>query len=152
MLTEVAQLAAPQAIYDEFSLNELPGLAALFPPEASSVVLAVCTLGIAVDERSRELGEADIMLAAIFEEITLAAMLSLTRAVHSQIRDEMQARGLKAGPAYRPGIGRWPLTAQESIFTHLPAQRIQVSLNEVAVMTPKMSTSLIIPILARRQQ
>ena len=152
MLTEVAQLAAPKSIYDEFSLDELPDLAALFPLEATSVVLAVCTLGMALDERGCELMEADMMLAAVFEEITLAAMVALTRAVHSQIRAEMQARSLKAGPAYRPGIGRWPLTAQQTIFRLLPTQRIHVSLNDVAVMTPKMSTSLIIPILDRRQR
>jgi hypothetical protein len=54
-----------------------------------------------------------------------------------------------AGPAYRPGIGRWPLTAQYAIFDLLPAPRIHVSLNDVAVMSPKMSTSLIIPIFDR---
>ena len=152
MLTEVTQMAVPKAIHDEFSLDELPDLAALFPVETISVVLAVCTLGMALDERGRELVEADMMLAAVLEEVALAAMVSLTRAVHGQIRAEMQERSLKAGPAYRPGIGRWPLTAQQTIFTLLPAQRIHVSLNDVAVMTPKMSTSLIIPILDRRQK
>ena len=152
MLTEVAELAEPKAIREEFSLDELPDLADLFPAEAVSVVLAVCTLGMALDERGRELVEADMMLAAVLEEVALAAMVSLTRTVHGQIRAEMKELGLKAGPAYRPGIGRWPLTAQQAIFTLLPAQRIHVSLNDVAVMTPKMSTSLIIPILDRRQK
>jgi hypothetical protein len=152
MLTEVRRLSIHRAIYDEFSLDKLPDLAALFPAEAVSAVLAVCTLGMALDEYGRELVQADMMLAAIFEEVALAAMVSLTRMVHGQIRAEMQERGLKAGPAYRPGIGRWPLTAQQSIFSLLPAHRIQVSLNDVAVMTPKMSTSLIIPILDRRQR
>lgn len=152
MLTEVEQIAVPKAIHDEFSLDELPDLAALFPVETISVVLAVCTLGMALDERGRELAETDMMLAAVFEEITLAAMVSLTRVIHGQIRAEMQVRDLKAGPAYRPGIGRWPLTAQQTIFSLLPAHHIQVSLNDVSVMTPKMSTSLIIPILDRRQK
>ena len=152
MLSEVAQLTVPKAIYDEFSLEKLPDLGPFFSPETISVVLAVCTLGMALDERGRELVEADMMLAAVFEEITLAAMVSLTRVVHDEIRQKMQTRGLKAGPAYRPGIGRWPLTAQQAIFALLPAHLIQVSLNDVSVMTPKMSTSLIIPILDRGQK
>jgi hypothetical protein len=149
MLTEVNQLSVPQAIHNEFSLEELPDLATLFTDETNSSVLSVCTLGMALHERSCELAETDMMLAAVLEEITLAAMVSLTRVVHGQIRAEMQERGLKAGPAYRPGIGRWPLTAQKTIFALLPAHRIQVSLNDVAVMTPKMSTILIIHILDR---
>ena len=152
MLAEVTQLAMPKAIHNEFSLDELPDLIPLFASETISVVLAVCTLGAALDERSRELVEEDMMLAAVFEEITLAAMVSLTRVIHGEIRRDMHTRGLKAGPAYRPGIGRWPLTAQHMIFTLLPAHHIHVSLNDVAVMNPKMSTSLIIPILDRRQK
>lgn len=152
MLAEVTHLAAPKTIHKEFSLDALPDLMPLLVSEAVSVVLAVCTLGRALDERSRELAEEDMMLAAVFEEITLAAMVSLTRVIHGEIRRDMQTRGLKAGPAYRPGIGRWPLTAQYTIFSLLPAHDIHVSLNEVAVMNPKMSTSLIIPILDRRQK
>jgi hypothetical protein len=149
MLDEVTRLVAPGAIFDEFSLDAVPDLMPLFSAETTAVVLAICTLGLALDERSQALAEADMMLAAIFEEITLAAVVSLTRQVHGQVRSAVQERKLKAGPAYRPGIGRWPLTAQYAIFDLLPAPRIHVSLNDVAVMSPKMSTSLIIPIFDR---
>jgi hypothetical protein len=38
MLTEVNQLSVPQAIHNEFSLEELPDLATLFTDETNSSV------------------------------------------------------------------------------------------------------------------
>lgn len=152
MLDEMRRLAAPRAIAQEFSLEKLPELQPLFSAETVAVVLALCTLGTAVDTRYAELAEEDMMLAAIFDEIALYWVVAATREVHGKVRQDMAQRELKAGPAYRPGIGRWPLTSQYTIFALLPTHFIHVSLNEQAVMAPRMSTSLIIPILDRHLQ
>ena len=150
MLEEMHDLAAPRAISQAFSLDEVSDFQAWFTDETVSAVLALCTLGTAVDTRYAQLSSDDLMLAAIFDEIALAWVVAATREVHGKIRQEVAATGLKAGPAYRPGIGRWPLTTQFTIFKLLPTHLIQVSLSEQAVMTPKMSTSLIIPIMQKR--
>ncbi|MCB8945951.1 MAG: hypothetical protein H6658_19570 [Ardenticatenaceae bacterium] len=149
MLAEVTQLAAPRAIAQEFSLDKLPGIQHLFTNETVSVVLALCTLGASLDKRQTELIQEDLMLAVILDEITLAWVVAGTREIHGQVRQKMGQQGLKAGPAYRPGVGRWPLTAQYTIFDLLPTHLIEVSLNDAAVMFPRMSTSLIIPIMDR---
>ena len=151
MLAEIQQLATPLAVAQEVPLAQVPDLQPLFTAETVSVVLALCTLGSALDARQNELAQEDLMLAAILDEIALAWVVAATREVHGQIRQEMAQRDLKAGPAYRSGIGRWPLTAQYTLFTLLPTHLIDVSLNETAVMTPRMSTSLIIPILKKRK-
>ena len=150
MLDEIRQLAVPRAIAQEFPLEKVPELQSLCTAETVAVVLALCTLGTAVDTHYSQLSQDDMMLAAIFDEIALSWVVGATREVHGKVRQEMAERELKAGPAYRPGIGRWPLTSQYTIFTLLPTHLIHVALNEQAVMTPRMSTSLIIPILDRR--
>jgi hypothetical protein len=150
MLAEISQLAVPRAIAQEFSLDKVPELQPLFAAETVAVILALCTLGTAVDIRHAQFAADDMMLAAIFDEIGLAWVVAATREAHAIVRQEMAQRGLKAGPAYRPGIGRWPLTSQHSIFKMLPTHLINVTLSEYAVMHPRMSTSLIIPILDRR--
>ena len=151
MLAEMNQLAQPCAIVQAFSLDKVPELQSLFSEETVSVVLALCTLGTAVDTCYTQLSQNDIVQATIFDEIGLTWVVAATREVHGQVRQDVAQRGLKAGPAYRPGIGRWPLTSQHIIFNLLPTHLINVTLSEYAVMTPKMSTSLIIPILDRRQ-
>lgn len=152
MLAEAERLSAPAAIYDEFSLAELSELSEWMPPDTISVVLALCTLGPALETRQHQLSHNDLALAVVLDEIALAYVTALTRQIHGSIRSQMQTRALKAGPAYRPGLGRWPLEAQNTVFAHLPAAMIGVTLNDRLLMTPIKSTSLIIPILDRRQK
>jgi hypothetical protein len=152
MLAEAEALAEPMTIHGEFSLAQTAALTPWLQKETTAVVLAVCTFGSATNERIHVLMEDDMALAAILDEIMLAAMVKLTRQLHGDIRETMQqTHGLKAGPAYRPGVGRWPMAAQRTVFAHLPTHEIGVTLNDYLVMMPVHSTSLVIPVLDKQK-
>ena len=152
MLAEAEALAEPMTMYGEFSLAQTAALTPWLQKEATAVILAVCTFGSATNKRIHALLEDDMALAAILDEIMLAAMVALTRQLHGDIRMAMQSRHLKAGPAYRPGVGRWPMAAQRTVFAHLPTHEIGVTLNDYLVMMPVHSTSLVIPVLDKQKE
>lgn len=151
MLVEAERLSIPTAIYDEFSLAQVPELSEWLPPDTARVVLALCTLGSSLESRVNELSRNNLLSAVILDEIALAYVTAITRQIHDSIRSQAQTDGMKAGPAYRPGLGRWPLETQNTIFTCLPADMIGITLNDHLLMTPTKSTSLIIPILDRNR-
>lgn len=151
LLNDAERLAEPAVLCQEYALDEVDELHEWMPVQSSSVVLGVTTLGKTLDDHVNELNNTDMISAVILNEITLAMINAMTRSLHSAIRNETQTRGLKAGPAYRPGVGRWPLSTQEVVFRHIPAQDIGVSLDEYLLMRPIKSTSLIIPILDKRK-
>ena len=150
MLAEARGLVSPQTLHQEFSLVETEDIQAGFKPETVAAVLGIVTLGPALDERAERLNQSDMAMAVILEEIALALVVSLTRLLHGQLRELYGAKGLKAGPAYRPGIGRWPMETQRTIFQLLPAAEIGVQLTEDLYMLPIQSTSLIVPILDKK--
>ncbi|MFL7839292.1 MAG: hypothetical protein ACK2T4_02665 [Candidatus Promineifilaceae bacterium] len=151
MLVEVENLAAPEAIYEEFPIEVLAELSPWLNEDTSAVVLAVCTLGPGVQIRINELIRSDMLSVVVIDELTLTWVTAITRQIHGMVRSAAQERGLKAGPAYRPGLGRWPLGVQRAVFSHLPAQAIGVNLTDDMVMLPRQSTSLIIPLYDRNQ-
>jgi hypothetical protein len=152
MLDEARRLSRPQAMHGEFSLAEVTDLTGWLAPDTVSVVLGLCTLGQPIAAHIYDFSKNDMVSAVVLYEITLKVITALTLDVHASIRTRMQARGLKAGPAYRPGLGRWPLETQGTVFACLPAQQIGVTLNEHLIMAPTKSTSMIIPILDRNQR
>lgn len=147
MMAEVATLAVPNVVFDYFSDDLVRTLNVNLPKKADGVVLAVCTLGKAVDERYFALVEEDeLALTAVLDEIALAWIVALTKSLHQSIREQAKPYHLKVGPAYRPGIGRLPIDLQKIIFKTLPVESIDVSLSEELVMHPIRSTSLIMPV------
>jgi hypothetical protein len=145
IIAEVDKLSDPIAIYQEFPLERLAELATWTRPYTCAITLGLCTLGAELETWSQELVHDDLLSAVILEEITLAWIVAITREIHSIIRRAGQERGLIVGPAYRPGVGRWPLETQNIVFAHLPANEIGVTLNEYLQMSPRKSTSLIMP-------
>lgn len=146
MLEEVEKLSVPRAVYNEFTVAELPELSPWLSSDTVAVTLALCTLGSDLQIRVNELLQGDMLAAVVIDELTLAWITAITRQIHNTIRNEARERDLKAGPAYRPGLGRWPLEAQSTVFSRLPTQEIGVVLTEDLVMLPRQSTSLIIPL------
>lgn len=149
MLKEVNRMGEPAAMYAEFPPALLPELTPWLPPKTNSLFLALCTLGPQLHDYFLELIQEDFVAAAVFDEITLTWVTAITRQIHHLIRSDLEGSDLKGGPAFRPGVGRWPLLTQQTVFAHLPSEKIGVTLDENLVMTPKQSTSLIIPLLKR---
>ena len=146
MVAEAARLVQSTSLYGELLLSDAPHLSEWAAPTTVSVYLAICTLGADLDLEMHRLIESDMMAAAVLNEVALAVMVAFTRDLHGAIRQQTAQRSQKAGAAYRPGLGRWPLELQRTIFTLLPADQIDVQLTEELVMLPSFSTSLIIPV------
>lgn len=147
MLEEAERLAAPATVHAEYAVDEVPELTPWLPPESATVVLAVCTLGPSVETRVNELFPDEPPSAIVLDELAVAMVSGLARELHASIRRAAAARGLKAGPPYRPGVGRWPLETQRVLFARLPAGEIGVELTDYLMMTPTRSISLIIPLI-----
>ncbi|MEZ4708253.1 MAG: hypothetical protein R3A44_13665 [Caldilineaceae bacterium] len=146
MAAEITRVARPTSVYAELFVADAPHLFAWTAPTTVSFYLAVCTLGAELDVAMRRRVESDMAEAAIMNEVALAVMTTFTRDLHGIIRQQTAQRNQKAGPAYRPGLGRWPLELQRTIFSVLPTDRIGVQLTNELLMLPAFSTSLIIPV------
>ena len=147
LLEEAERRAEPAAVCQEFHLAEVPELNEWLPPQTFSVILGVCTLGAQFDAYVSNMIETDLISAVVLNEISLALINGMTRNIHAVIRSDTLARGLKAGAAYRPGVGRWPIATQEVVFARVATDRIGVTLDESLLMRPVKSTSMIIPVL-----
>jgi hypothetical protein len=149
MLEEAGRLAQPATLQAEFAAAAVPELAPWFQRDTVAAVLAICTAGPLLEQSITELlAEDEPHLALILDEICLQLVSGMARDIHAGVRRAAVVRGLRVGPPYRPGLGRWPLAAQQVIFSLLPAAEIGVTLDEYLLMRPVKSTSLIIPLRA----
>lgn len=149
LLADAERLVQPAVLCQEFALKEVAPLETWLPAGTHSVVLGVCTLGHALDGYIAQKSEEDMTSAVILNEIALAQINALLRSMHAVIREAGRSRELKAGPAFRPGVGRWPLETQNVIFERLSAEEIGVLIDDSYWMTPVKSTSVIIPLLEK---
>ncbi|MCA9925887.1 MAG: hypothetical protein KC421_26125 [Anaerolineales bacterium] len=151
MLVEAKRQIKIAFIYGQFPHSTVETLHPWLSTDTTDVILAICTLGPELDNSINRLSKEDLLTAVILKEIALAWIVNLTREIHRAARRQIAQNGLKVGPAYRPGVGRWPIEAQQTIFAHLPAADIGVTLDDYLMMRPTISTSLIIPIIDRSQ-
>lgn len=149
MMQEAQHHVQPQFLFEEFSLAEVAELQTWLQPDTDAVILGVCTLGHRLHNRLAQLGKVDTVAAYVLNEIAIEWLRSIVMQLHQALRQTLAPRGLKAGPTYRPGVGRWPIEMQKVVFTHIPAATIGVSLDEYLFMIPTLSNSLIIPVLKR---
>lgn len=150
MIAEVAARAEPRLIFEQFGADVVAQLNDHVSAETVRVVLVACTLGEPLDRFYETLNADDQMAqAAIVDEVGLLWIVNLTRQFHQSIRAQLAEQGLKAGPPFRPGVGKLPIDLQTVIFDHLPADQIGLTLNEYLVMTPIRSTTLVVPIYDR---
>ncbi|MEM7330797.1 MAG: hypothetical protein AAF490_01805 [Chloroflexota bacterium] len=149
MMAEVTELAEPKLISMRFGAEIVAEMALEKMNDMVGGYFALCTLGDAIDKRYAEHSVDDLALAAILDEIALAWIVAITRTFHQQLRQQFDDPNFKIGPAHRPGLGRIPIETQAIVFSHLPADKIGVTLSEFMVMEPARSTSLVIPILKK---
>jgi hypothetical protein len=115
-------------------------------PGAETLTLGLCTIGLRLEAEVVKLFERDPVSAYALDEIGTRWVNELARRMHLEIRQAARAQGKQASPAYRPGIGRWPVELQSQIFEHLPAAEAGVELLEGMIMMPQKSISLIVAV------
>lgn len=136
------RLASPAVVRHSYPANDLP-LLANYLPGAETITLGLCTIGPALEKRVTDLFHTDPPAAIILDEIGTAWVDRLARQMHRELRAEARLQNKRAGPSYRPGIGRWPMQLQHDIFDHLPAADLGVRLVG-EMMIPQKSISMIV--------
>jgi hypothetical protein len=152
---EARPLVKPRAICKEFPIAELKEDALILQngtcfsvgPRISewykgskALMIAICTIGDALEKRLLELSARGEHTAALNLDIAGSVALgSLGDQVHQHICEKASARGIEMGPFLNPGYREWPLTDQRFIFDIMPAASIGVRLNEQCMMVPRKS-------------
>jgi len=111
---------------------------------AEEVALAVCTIGLALEERMNELFSEDPMHAMALDGAGVAALRKVSNAAIARIRDMADERGLGSGMRAQPGQEGWSIWQQKVLFDLLPADDIGVRLTESCLMIPRKSVSFVI--------
>jgi hypothetical protein len=148
MYEEAHRLVQAASLQQTWPAAELPLLAACLPG-AGMITLGLCTIGPVLEARVGELFENDPASAVILDEMGTLWVNGLARQMHLKIREAARKQGCQASPAYRPGIGRWPVELQDQIFCHLPAAEVGVQLLPDFIMAPQKSVSLIVAVGAK---
>lgn len=134
------ELAKPRAVYGLFDRVEND---AALKNDLGPVVLCICTIGPALEEKVRHLmRESQPALATALDAVGSETVENLAEELEARISDEASKTEHVASRRFSPGYGDWPLdSAQETIFSLLPADRIGVRLNPTFLMAPLKSIS-----------
>jgi hypothetical protein len=122
-------------------------------PDADGLVVMVCTIGPALESRSREyFKRGEQMRGFLLDGIGSAAVDVLGREACRRIMDLMSARGMTASSPVNPGMPGLPLSEQARFLELARAQRIGVSLTSGGMLVPLKSLSMVIGIGANMPQ
>ena len=114
---------------------------------AQSVVVAVCSIGPALEEAASECFSADPVLGVALDALGSAAVDLLGTTMCQRVDAAAEAEGLRTSVPLSPGLLGWPVAAgQRQIFALLGTAPAGVFLTEGSMMVPKKSTSIVIGI------
>ena len=114
---------------------------------ARSVVLAVCSIGPALEEAASECFADDPALALALDAFGSAAVDLLGQAMCQMVDEQANAEGLQTTVPLSPGLVGWPVSSgQRQIFALFDAASAGVRLTDGYMMVPKKSTSMAIGI------
>jgi hypothetical protein len=112
---------------------------------AEHVVVAVCTVGPALEAAASECSSRDLALSAALDALGTAAVDLLVAALCQRAGDQAKAAGLLTTTPFSPGMVGWPLAAgQRQLFSLLDAASVGVSLTKGFMMLPQKSASLVV--------
>ncbi len=112
---------------------------------ARSVVVALCSIGPALEEAASSWFAEDPALSVALDGFGSAAVDLLATAMCERVDSSAEAEGLGTTIPLSPGLLGWPVAiGQRQIFALLDTASAGVRLTEGYMMIPKKSTSLVI--------
>jgi hypothetical protein len=155
---EAERLVGPRAIYREFPVAQLGtesitlenGIRFSIGRRISelwegcrALGIALYTLGPQLEERVSVLMQEGRQMEALSLDIAGTIALGLVgMQVQQMACQRLGEQGEEAGPWLNPGYLDWPLTDQRLIFGMLPAESIDVKLNDSCMMIPRKSVTI----------
>jgi hypothetical protein len=123
----------------------LPGSSHLDP--AMPLVVAVCTIGPALEHRVSELADSgDAARALILDAIGSAAAEEAADQSNRLICEMAAPTDFSPDRRRSPGYGKWDIREQKAIFSYLNPEDIGVTLSPSCMMTPRKSISYVVPL------
>jgi hypothetical protein len=121
------------------------GLVARALAGAEQLVVLVCTIGPALDNKVSDMMKENPVEAVTLDGAGIAAIRNVSRAMEHLVQEEAEELGLSLGMRASPGQEDWPIEQQRQLFTLLPTSEIGVQLTDSCLMLPRKSVSFIIP-------
>ena len=113
---------------------------------ASSLGLAICTVGSRIDEEVGRLMKEEPRKALAIEGGGIAALNLVGLLTANIIISNAKEEGLTNGMQASPGQEGWPIEQQQTLFSVMPHDKIKVNLTESFLMLPRKSISFVIPL------
>jgi hypothetical protein len=157
VLREATTLVKPAACYESYPIEAVlhsrlhlaggarigGGMLTSVVAGAEELVLAVCTIGPALDERVREhRAEGRHFEMLMLDALGTWAMHKLRGSFCQHRHAELSPRGWRVSAPLSPGDSGWPIREQRVIFNLLDPGQIGVALDAGYVMRPLHSLSL----------
>lgn len=141
LITEMRQLILPKGAYLRLEGSPPKGFE-LFS-QAEGIVLAVATIGEAVERRAKELIDKERgATGLIVDAIGTIAVEQTADFLEDRIRRDCAGGGWKVSRRYAPGYCGWKMEAQREIFKHLP-DTLGIKLTSSCLMVPEKSLSFV---------
>ncbi len=112
------------------------------PRSTARVVVAVCTVGAALEDESRRRGDrGEVLDAMLLDAFGSAAAESAADALNGMICLWAHQQGLHPAPRVSPGYGRWGVEAQADLLGLLPGADVGIELTSTLMLVPHKSVS-----------
>jgi hypothetical protein len=114
---------------------------------AEELIVAVCSIGPAVDEKVRDYqGQKDHFKAMMLDEVASWAVDQVRQRLYQFLEAELQAKNWRVSTMLSPGESAWSVDDQRVIFKILNTSKIGVRLTDSCLMIPLKSLSMIMGI------
>jgi hypothetical protein len=114
---------------------------------ARFVVVAVCTIGPALEDAASECFSEDPAMSLALDAFGSTAVDLLATAMCQRVDEQAEAEGLRTTVPLSPGLVGWPVAnGQRQIFQLVDAASAGIRLTDGYMMVPKKSTSMVIGI------
>ncbi len=158
-LDEAIPILSPRVLYERFPIKELRHeqlhllddhhlegqLLSQHLGAATEVVLALCTIGEALETHSSEISKDDFVYGLALDGLGSAGVEALANEVCAFFEDQAQEIGLHTSIPLSPGMLGWPVEqGQRQIFEILDPFKIGVQLTSSMVMIPKKSLTFVL--------
>jgi hypothetical protein len=121
------------------------GLLAQHMGGAQEVVLVLCTVGEALEQRTAEISKEDAVYGLALDGVGSAGVEALANAACALFEEEATKEECQATIPLSPGMVGWPVEqGQPQIFDLLDAGEIDVRLTESMMMIPRKSLTFVL--------
>jgi hypothetical protein len=109
---------------------------------AGSVAVFLCTAGRGIGEQAQSLiAGKDFLRGYIFDVAGSVIVDAAMDLVQTELGERMAKEGLKITNRYSPGYCGWHVSEQHKLFSLVPGNSCNITLNEASLMSPIKSVS-----------